>query len=50
MFPLSFEEFLEAVKNNLFKFYENIDINNLEKVDELLHTEFLKYLNLYFFI
>lgn len=50
MFPLNFEEFLEAVKNNLFNFYEKIDINNLEKIDDLFHTELLKYLNLYFFI
>ncbi|MDQ7009339.1 MAG: AAA family ATPase [Candidatus Gracilibacteria bacterium] len=50
MFPLNFEEFLEAIKNKLFNFYKKIDINNLKKIDDLIHKELLKYLNLYFFI
>lgn len=50
MFPLNFEEFLEGVKPKLFNFYININLDNLDKIDDLFHTELLKYLNIYFFI
>jgi len=50
MFPLSFSEFLKAINNNLFKYYNKIDIKNMDKIDKLFHEDLLKYLNLYFAI
>jgi hypothetical protein len=50
MFPLSFSEFLKALNNNLFKYYDTIDIKNMNKVDKLFHEDLIKYLNLYFAI
>jgi len=50
MFPLNFEEFLEAIKPKLFNYYKSIDLNKIIKIENIFHTEFLKYLNLYFSI
>lgn len=50
MFPVNFEEFLSSVRPELFEFYENIDLKNLETIDNFYHEKFLEYLNLYFAI
>jgi hypothetical protein len=50
MFPINFEEFLEAKDKRLFDFYENIELKNLEKIDDFFHKKLLETLNIYFLI
>jgi len=50
MFPINFEEFLKAKDKRLFEFYQNIELNNLEKIDDFFHKKLLEILNIYFLI
>lgn len=50
MFPMNFEEFLQAVKPELYEIYQKIDLKKMKTVDDFYHQEFLKHLNLFFAI
>lgn len=45
MFPLNFEEFLQAINKRLFDFYKNLDSKKI--VEELIHKDLLEIFYLY---
>lgn len=47
MFPLNYEEFLQAINPRLYKFYCEIDINNMKVIDEIIHKWLIDILYLY---
>jgi len=50
MYPLNFEEFLQAKNKDLFEIYKNIDLKNPQEIDDFFHKKFLELLNKYFLI
>ena len=48
LYPLNFEEFLQAVDSKLYDFYKNIKL--WEKIDEFIHEKLIEKLRLYFFV
>jgi len=50
MFPLNFDEFLRKLNPRLFNVYDEIKLENMKKIDDIFHKDFLLYLKLYFII
>lgn len=47
MFPLTFEEFTQAIDEKLYKFYQKIDVNNMQEIDKFFHQKLLDKFYLY---
>jgi hypothetical protein len=48
LYPLNFEEFLQAIDPKLYDFF--VDIKVGEKIDEFIHEKLIERLRLYFFV
>jgi len=48
LYPLDFEEFLEAVDSKLYEFYKDIKV--WEKIDDFIHEKLIERFRLYLFI
>lgn len=47
MFPLTFEEFLQAIDKKLYDFYNTIDVDNMKVIDTFFHQKLLDKFYLY---